>query len=77
MIGSKLREIDRAWFEVASELLINLAAGWFGAVIIAPNFLKMKYPFSLVVLTADLLAGIFCLVLAFRLRKSSKLTYAN
>jgi len=64
--------INLTWFEIFSDLLVNLAAGWFGAVIIVPNFSGINPPFNLLILTGNVLAGILSLVAAFKLRRLSK-----
>jgi len=64
--------IDFTWFGIFSDLFINLAAGWFGAVIIVPNFSGINPPFNFLILTGDVLAGILSLVAAFKLRRLSK-----
>jgi len=51
-----------------SDLLINLSAGWFGAMLIVPNFSKDKGLRKIVILTLDLSAAIVCLVASFMLR---------
>jgi hypothetical protein len=56
-------------FSVLADFSINLAAGWFGAVIIVPNFSGINWPYNILILTADVLAGIFSLVIAIELRK--------
>jgi len=65
-------KLDFTWFEVFSDLLVNLAAGWLGAAFIVPNFSGVVWPSNFVILTMDVLLGIFCLVGAFRLKKASK-----
>lgn len=52
------------WEVAISNLLINLSAGWFGAVLIIPNFSKEKGTKRLAILTGDILAAIVCLLLA-------------
>jgi len=51
-----------------SDLLINLSAGWFGAMLIVPNFSKDRGLRKIVILTLDLCAAIVCLVASFMLR---------
>ncbi|MBM4401930.1 MAG: hypothetical protein FJ044_01675 [Candidatus Cloacimonetes bacterium] len=65
-------KIDADWFAIFSDLLINLAAGWFGAVIIIPNFAGLNRPLNFLILTVDVIFGMFSLVLAFRFKKLSK-----
>jgi hypothetical protein len=59
---------DKAWFSIASDLLINLSAGWFGAVLIVPNFSEKKGIKRVMVLTTDILFATVCLVGAYILR---------
>lgn len=63
---------DPVLLAIFSELFVNLSAGWFGAVFVVPNFAGFKTPFNSLVLTGDVLAGIFSPVVAFKLRKLSK-----
>lgn len=65
-------KIDLNWFEILSDLFINLSAGWFGAVIIVPNFAGLNRSLNFLVLTVDVIFGMFFLVLAFRFKKLSK-----
>ena len=58
---------NAAKLRVLSGFFTNLAAGWFGAVIIFPNFEQPPTPNSLTLLTFDLLFGIPCLLVAFQL----------
>ena len=67
-----LMSINPAWSSVVSDLFVNLSAGWFGAVLIVPNFFGLNPPFNSLVLTGDILAGIFSLLIAFKLKKRSK-----
>lgn len=63
---------DANWLETGADLLINLSAGWFGAILIAPNFTSLEYPFDLIILTQDLAIGIVSLVIAVRLKRLAK-----
>lgn len=56
------------WSSILSDLFINLSAGWFGVVIIVPNFSEEKGRKKYIVLTADILFGIVCLLLAYLLK---------
>lgn len=60
------------WLNSISDLLINLSAGWFGAVFIVPVFSDSSLIFSLPVLTGDFIMGILFLVGAIELRKIGK-----
>ncbi|MDZ7586663.1 MAG: hypothetical protein U0946_02820 [Patescibacteria group bacterium] len=56
------------WNSILADLLVNLSAGWLGAVLIVPNFSKETGLRKLWVLTGDLVMGILSLLLAFKLR---------
>lgn len=60
------------WLNGISDLLINLSAGWFGAVFIVPVFSDSSLIISLPILTGDLTMGILFLVSAIELRKNIK-----
>ncbi|HCR35912.1 hypothetical protein A2130_00100 [Candidatus Woesebacteria bacterium GWC2_33_12] len=59
---------NNIWFLIASDLLINLAAGWLGAVLIVPNFSSKNKRQKLVVLTMDIVFAIFCILGAYKFR---------
>ena len=63
---------DADWLEAIADLLINLAAGWFGVVVIVPNFGGLDDTRSFLLLTEDLVAGIVSLILAVRLKRLVK-----
>lgn len=63
-------DVEAAWISVGSELFVNLAAGWFGAAFVVPSFLKLRSPYNLILLTADLLFGIVALLVSVVLRSS-------
>lgn len=65
-------KLDPAWLKALADLFINLSAGWFGAVIIVPNFWPPTKFANFLFLTYDLIAGILFLVVAIRLRKLSE-----
>lgn len=65
-------KFDLTWRAIFSDLLVNLAAGWFGSVLIAPNFSPLSLPEGLAILTVDIIAGTLCLLTAYRLKKSIK-----
>jgi len=56
------------WNSILSDLFVNLSAGWFGAVLIVPNFTKETGYRRLWMLTANGVLGILSLLLAFKLR---------
>lgn len=59
---------DQTWLSILSELLVNLAAGWFGAAFIAPNFIASRADYKPLILLADIALGIVCLLIAHHLR---------
>lgn len=61
---------DPSWATILSDLFINLSAGWFGVVLIVPNFTEEKGAKKWWTLAFDLLAAVLCLLFAFSLRKS-------
>lgn len=61
--------LDSVWSGILSDLFVNLAAGWFGAVIIVPNFVEGKGKRKLLVLTTDVLLCIVSLATAFILKR--------
>jgi len=63
-------ETDRRWGGVISDLLINLAAGWFGAVVIVPVFVGGQN-LDWWLLLFDITAGILSLKMAVILREGN------
>ena len=61
----------RDWFEITSELFINLAAGWFAVVFIEPQISGFT-PQTFSILTIRFTAGIVTLALAKRFRDEAK-----
>ncbi|EKE06422.1 MAG: hypothetical protein ACD_19C00014G0036 [uncultured bacterium] len=57
----------KVWDNLVSDLFVNMAAGWFGAVFIVPAFSSITIQ-SVPLLTIDLMLGILFLRLAFKLR---------
>ncbi len=60
------------WASILSELFVNLATGWFGAVFIVPNFSGITSTYEFFLLTADLVLGTVSLLVAFYLRQISQ-----
>ena len=58
-------QISVIWFSILSDLSVNLAAGWTGAIIILPNFSTKKGLERFLILTNDILWIILFLLLAF------------
>lgn len=63
MLVGLLGQYKNSIYKALAGLCINLSAGWFGAVIIIPNFKPLTTLFSYLVLISDLLYGILFLVL--------------
>lgn len=63
---------DPEWFQIISELLVDLSAGWFSAAFIVPNFAGLTAPSDFGVLTMDIVFGILCSVTALKFRKLAK-----
>lgn len=63
---------DPAVLGVVSEILANLAAGWFGLVLVSPNFSVFGLPEILVPLLYNIALGIVFAVGAIMLRKLAK-----
>ena len=61
--------LDLVWFGILSDLFINLAAGWFGAVFIVPLQSKRFRQLDWLILTVNLSLGILALIAAFELRR--------
>lgn len=64
---------DEEWLGAIADLFINMSAGWFGAILIVPNFGGPEYPDNLKILTADAVLAIVSLVFAVRLKKIKKI----
>jgi hypothetical protein len=58
-----------SWFDIISDLFINLSAGWFGAAFILPAVSENLLTIDFRLLTADIILGILSLILAKVLRK--------
>lgn len=65
-------KIDSTWLSIFADLSINLAAGFYALIIIAPNFPGLEFPYNFLVLTMDIFSGTVFLFLAHWLRKISK-----
>lgn len=63
---------DPVLLVILADLFVSLAAGWFGAALIVPNISRGEPPFNFILLTVNLLAGTFSMMVAFRLRKLAK-----
>ena len=66
---SVMEKFDQILLSILSDLFVNLAAGWFGAVIIISPTLRLFRRANLIILTADITFAIVSLTFAFTLRK--------
>ena len=57
------------WNAIISEFLINIAAGWFGAIFIVPIYSNTRARIKLALLIVNLIFVIVSLWLAFVIRK--------
>ncbi|MBI2029172.1 hypothetical protein HYT02_02030 [Candidatus Gottesmanbacteria bacterium] len=64
--------VDKNWFLILSEFFVNLAAGWFGALLIVPNFTGVNYPFNILILTGDSTLCIVSLLIGLKFRKLAR-----
>jgi hypothetical protein len=64
-----MMKLDQTLLSVSSDLFVNLAAGWIGVVIIAPNFSGATGFKRIVILISDILAATLCVIFAIVLRK--------
>ena len=60
------------WFQIISELFVNLAAGWFGAVFIEIQISKIQSSADILLLIFKFNIGILSLFIAKFLREKSK-----
>lgn len=60
--------MSSGWNQILSEFLINIAAGWFGAIFIVPIYSKTKIKVKLSLLIVNLVFVIFSLWLAYLIR---------
>lgn len=70
---SVMRWLSDDLFTVLADLFVNLAAGWFGAVLIVPFVPTILRERIAVTLLINLGFGMVSLLIAFRLRRLSKL----
>ena len=59
-----------AFTKVLSGISGNLSAGFFGLILLAPNFLPIKGALDILLLTVDLFAGILFMWLSYKLERS-------
>lgn len=63
---------DPVWLLALADVFINLSAGWFGVVVIIPNFWPPANWENILLLIYDLIAGILFLIWAVKLRRLVK-----
>lgn len=68
LFSGNINYMNAGWNQILSEFLINIAAGWFAAIFITPNFTQGERKTKIIVLIADALLVILCLMGAYRLR---------
>lgn len=64
--------LSSLWLEIVSELLVNLSAAWFAAVVLETQFESLRGVRDITLLTARFLFGILTLYLAKRSREGSR-----
>lgn len=58
----------RLWFNIISDLFVNLSAGWYGASLIIPTFTEsLNFNFGILILNVSF--GTVSLLVAYQLRK--------
>jgi len=67
--------VDKDWFEITSELFVNVAAAWFAIVLIEPQFDKALSLLDILWLILKLVAGIISMYIAKYFRKISRRRY--
>jgi len=60
------------WFEIISELFVNLAAGWFGLVLFVPQFSRITTSQDFLLLIFKFLLGIISLFAAKFFREKTR-----
>lgn len=65
-----MKKDKQAFRKALAGIAGNLAAGWFGLILIAPNFLPIKGVEEIFLLTDNLFSGIVCLGIAYKLERS-------
>lgn len=61
--------MDKILLSIVADLLVNVAAGWFGLVFLVPQVEKRRQKRKFFVLTGNILFGIVCLEVAYLLRR--------
>ena len=63
-----MKKLHPTLFLTISDVLVNLSAGWFGAVFIVPVFSEKPLVFNIPLLILDIILGIVFCGVAFKLR---------
>lgn len=69
MMYSFSKRDQKAAIRTLAALAVNLSAGWFGLVLIVPNFWPVSGFRELWLLTVDLMAGILFLWISYQLER--------
>lgn len=69
---ASMEKVDRLWFKLVSEVLVNLSAGWVGIALAVPFASDKEALVKFGLLTTNFVAAIVSLVAAFRLRKKGE-----
>ena len=69
-----MRRVDKLWFVLISEVLVNLSAGWIALGLTALFAPDKEFLTKLGLLTGNFIAGIISLGAAFKLRKRKRKT---
>ncbi|MBI2613782.1 MAG: hypothetical protein HYW62_03340 [Candidatus Levybacteria bacterium] len=64
-----MKRVDRLWFKLISEILVNLSAGWIGLTLTVPFAENKDALVKFGLLTGNITLAIVSLMGAFRLRK--------
>lgn len=58
------------WFEILSDLFVNLAAGWLGVVVVILPVTRLKRKIDWFGLTMNIVLATVSLVIAYKLRQN-------
>lgn len=59
----------RAASKTLAGLFVNMAAAWYGVIVVSPNFLPVKGFKEVLFLISDFVLGTICLWLSFRFER--------
>lgn len=63
--------VDPVWWATISDLLVNLSAGWFGAIVVLPIVFPFHKKVNVSLLIFDAAVGIVSLLFAVQLRRAA------